>query len=258
MIDGKPVDFNDAATYYNVSTVNYLAAGSCNFNDSGVSLWPLDQIVQRHPVLRPRRGDRLHHGDQGTVSPAIEGRLVFLAGDIDAPVITITSPTAKAYLHSSIVTLKFSATDELSGVASITAKLDGKTVKSGQKIDLLNLKLGSHKLTVTATDKASPANVATQSVTFAIKATTTSLVTSVRRYYDLGKISSRTLANRLIILARVAQYYQNRGLTVPAVINLAAFVGTVAANSGHRITRGAASKLIDDGIYVMWHVRNLP
>jgi 2',3'-cyclic-nucleotide 2'-phosphodiesterase (5'-nucleotidase family) len=45
-IGGVPVDFTDAAKFYNVSTVNYLAAGSCNFNDGGVSLWPLDQIVQ--------------------------------------------------------------------------------------------------------------------------------------------------------------------------------------------------------------------
>ena len=44
-INGVPVDFTDAATYYNVSTVNYLAAGSCNFNDAGVTLWPLNQIV---------------------------------------------------------------------------------------------------------------------------------------------------------------------------------------------------------------------
>ena len=45
LIDGKPVDFMDATTMYKVSTVNYLAAGSCNFNDNGVSLWPLNQIV---------------------------------------------------------------------------------------------------------------------------------------------------------------------------------------------------------------------
>ena len=43
--DGKEVDFADATTYYRVSTVNYLAAGSCNFNNSGVSLWPLNQIA---------------------------------------------------------------------------------------------------------------------------------------------------------------------------------------------------------------------
>ena len=44
-INGVPVDFTDASKYYLVSTVNYLAAGSCNFNDGGVSLWPLSQIV---------------------------------------------------------------------------------------------------------------------------------------------------------------------------------------------------------------------
>ena len=45
VIGGVPVDFADASKYYNVSTVNYLAAGSCNFNDGGVTLWPLSQIV---------------------------------------------------------------------------------------------------------------------------------------------------------------------------------------------------------------------
>ena len=39
------VDFRDADTYYNVSTVNDLAAGSCNFNNQGQTLWPLDQVV---------------------------------------------------------------------------------------------------------------------------------------------------------------------------------------------------------------------
>ena len=90
----------------------------------------------------------------GTVSPAIEGRLVFQAGDIDAPVITITAPAAKAYVHPSKLKLAFGATDPYSGIASVTAKLDSKAVTNGQTIDLLTLKLGTHKLTVTAKDKA--------------------------------------------------------------------------------------------------------
>jgi len=73
---GNVVDFNDATTYYRVSTVNYLAAGSCNFNDAGVSLWPLNQIANdtqyyvRDATINYVRG-------MGIVSPAIEGRLVF-------------------------------------------------------------------------------------------------------------------------------------------------------------------------------------
>jgi len=50
-IGGHEVDFEDADTYYNVSTVNYLAAGSCNFNDGGETcgrltrLWPIPSTM---------------------------------------------------------------------------------------------------------------------------------------------------------------------------------------------------------------------
>jgi 2',3'-cyclic-nucleotide 2'-phosphodiesterase (5'-nucleotidase family) len=75
-IDGTPVNFADATKYYSVSTVNYLAAGSCNFNDNGKSLWPLSQIVHdTQYYVRDAVIDFVR--DQGTVSPAIEGRLVF-------------------------------------------------------------------------------------------------------------------------------------------------------------------------------------
>ena len=62
--------------HYNVSTVNYLAAGSCNFNDGGVSLWPLNQIV--HDTQYYVRDAVIDYiTAMGTVSPAIEGRLLF-------------------------------------------------------------------------------------------------------------------------------------------------------------------------------------
>jgi 2',3'-cyclic-nucleotide 2'-phosphodiesterase/3'-nucleotidase len=76
-VNGQEIDFDDANTYYRVSTVNYLAAGSCNFNDNGVTLWPLDQIVAdtqfyvRDAVIN-------YITDQGLISPEIEGRLQFL------------------------------------------------------------------------------------------------------------------------------------------------------------------------------------
>jgi hypothetical protein len=59
-----------------VPSVNYLAAGSCNFNDDGVTLWPLDQMVaDTQYCVRDSVID--HITAVGTVSPAIEGRLVF-------------------------------------------------------------------------------------------------------------------------------------------------------------------------------------
>jgi len=76
ILDGIPVDFTDAGTYYNVSSVNYLAAGSCNFNNAGETIWPLDQIVaDTQFYVRDSVIDYITA--MGTISPAIEGRLVF-------------------------------------------------------------------------------------------------------------------------------------------------------------------------------------
>jgi 5'-nucleotidase / UDP-sugar diphosphatase len=78
VFDGHEVNFDDAHTYYRVSTVNYLAAGSCNFNDEGVSLWPLDQIVNDTQFYV--RDSVIHYiQDMGIVSPMIEGRLQFIS-----------------------------------------------------------------------------------------------------------------------------------------------------------------------------------
>jgi 5'-nucleotidase/UDP-sugar diphosphatase len=75
-LDGVAVDFSDAGTYYNVSSVNYLAAGSCNFNNAGETIWPLDQIVaDTQFYVRDSVIDYIMA--EGTISPAIEGRLVF-------------------------------------------------------------------------------------------------------------------------------------------------------------------------------------
>lgn len=76
-VGDRYVDFNDADTYYRVSTVNYLAAGSCNFNNAGITIWPLDQIVaDTQFYVRDAVIDYVEA--MGTVSPQIEGRLQML------------------------------------------------------------------------------------------------------------------------------------------------------------------------------------
>ena len=75
--NGTPVVF-DAAHTYTVSTVNYLAAGSCNFNDGGVTLWPLDHILyDTQYYVRDVVIEYIPTLPQ-PIAPAIEGRLVFL------------------------------------------------------------------------------------------------------------------------------------------------------------------------------------
>jgi 5'-nucleotidase len=80
-IDGVNIDFSDADTYYRVSSVNYLAAGACNFSDAGKTLWPLDQIVaDTQYYVRDAVIEYVSHLTDTTgepIHPIIEGRLIF-------------------------------------------------------------------------------------------------------------------------------------------------------------------------------------
>ncbi len=179
-----------------MSTVNYLAAGSCNFNDGGVSLWPLNQIV--HDTQYYVRDAVIDYiASMGTVSPAIEGRLLF--DDTVAPVVTINAPEAKEYLRSSeSLTLDFTAADgpdgttpslaAPSGLKSMVATLDEKPAQDGDVVNLLTLSAGNHTLTVTATDYYG--NATAQSVTFSVATPVASLGDTVGYLYSEGKIDN--------------------------------------------------------------------
>ena len=76
-VNGAAVDFSDASKYYLVSTVNYLAAGSCNFNNAGETIWPLDQIAyDTQYYVRDNVIDYVE-AQAGPVAPLVEGRLIF-------------------------------------------------------------------------------------------------------------------------------------------------------------------------------------
>jgi 2',3'-cyclic-nucleotide 2'-phosphodiesterase/3'-nucleotidase/5'-nucleotidase len=251
-INGAQVDFTNATKYYRVSTVNYLAAGSCNFNDGGVSLWPLSQIVNdTQYYVRDAVIDYI--SAMGTVSPKIEGRLAFIA-DTTAPVITITKPGAKTYWHSDQLKVAFGATDTPAGVRSVTAKIDSTSVKNGQTVDFRTLKLGSHTFKVTAVDRAG--NSSSKSVTFKIKATPQSMINSVNRYYNEHKITRYSLRTNLVNLLRAVASYQDHHKYRAATTAMSMFVMIVGKESGRHIVSGAARVLQQDGSYVMNHIRD--
>jgi 2',3'-cyclic-nucleotide 2'-phosphodiesterase (5'-nucleotidase family) len=85
--NGTPVDFTDATKYYNVSTVNYLAAGSCNFNDAGVTLWPLNQVVADTQYYVRDAVINYIKAQTAPIAPAIESRLVFNAAATATPIV---------------------------------------------------------------------------------------------------------------------------------------------------------------------------
>jgi 2',3'-cyclic-nucleotide 2'-phosphodiesterase (5'-nucleotidase family) len=246
--DGPLVDFADASTFYKVSTVNYLAAGSCNFNNSGVSLWPLNQIVNdTQYYVRDAVIDYVKF--MGTVSPAIEGRLQFASiADTVAPTISITAPQTTAYLHTDNLVLDFAATDA-SGIAGIWAYLDGVPVVNGQVIDLLGFSLANHALLVNAVDKAG--NASTKSTVFTIVASVGSLKAAVNRYDAEGKITKATVRDSLLAQLTAAQKSIDAGKKATAINQLNAFISLVKAQSGKAITKAAADLLIADAKFVI-------
>jgi 2',3'-cyclic-nucleotide 2'-phosphodiesterase (5'-nucleotidase family) len=249
--DGRQVDFDDASTYYRVSSVNYLAAGACNFSDAGQTLWPLKQIVADTQYYVRDAVIEYVKTRSAPISPAVEGRLSFLY-DVDPPVITITSPAAAAYLHPDYLTINFSAADAVSGVKKVWADLDGAPVSTGQVIDLHTLALGNHVLTVNAVDRAG--YPATASVSFSVNATVKSLTTSVNRLFKEGKITNDGNLNSLLVTLQHAQDALNSGKAKVAVNSLEAFINKVQAQSGKHVDAAAAALLIADARWVIAHM----
>ncbi len=246
-INGRLVDFTDEATTYLVSTVNYLAAGSCNFNDGGKSLWPLDQIVNdTQYYVRDAVIDYITA--MGTVSPKIEGRLVF--SDADDPIVTITSPEAKAYGHASKVPVTYTV-DDASALVSVVAQLDGMAT-TATEIDLLHLPLGSHTFAVNATDVYG--NSDAEQVTFTVEATIDSLQATVMRLYDEGAIESMSVRDSLLNQLAAAKASIDAGKKKAATNQLNAFISLVKAQSGKSITADAATLLVTDARYVIKHL----
>jgi len=247
-IGGVDVDFMDDTTYYNVSTVNYLAAGSCNFNDGGVTLWPLDQIVaDTQYYVRDAVIDYVTA--MGTVSPAIEGRLNFIT-DVTPPVITINAPQATTYLNSDMLTLDFSATDDIAGVKYVHATLDGVSVTNGQVISLYTFLPGEHTLAVTAMDKAY--NESSLSVTFNVNVSVESMMSVVTSLYNEGKIDNAGIYNSLI--AKLEAAAKNKNINAASNV-LEAFINEVQAQSGQHITEEAANLLIPDVQWLLAHLQ---
>ena len=220
----------------------------------GVSLWPLDQIVDDTQFyVRDAVIDYITA--KGTVSPAIEGGSSSATPSRRSS--RSTSPTATAYLHPSLLTLDFSAVDGATARRRRCAvgrevdrrDLDGTAVTNGQVIDLLHFALGNHTLTVTATDFYG--NASTQSVTFSVTATVASLRRSVNRFYAEGKINKATVRDSLLAQLTAVDASITAGNKKQAINQLNAFISLVKAQSGKAITKPAADLLIADARYVI-------
>ena len=177
--------------------------------------------------------------------------------DTTPPTIIINEPVSQDYLHSEAITIDFDVTDLQSGVASVTATLDGTPVTDGQLIELFTLSPSEHTLTVTAVDNAG--NTATETVTFNVIATIDSLIALVEKFWELGYINNEDFKEGLLAKLYAAKAKIEMGQireaknylkTTRNILN--AFMNQVEADD--HVTAEATSILIQDAEYVINHL----
>jgi N-acetylmuramoyl-L-alanine amidase len=165
--------------------------------------------------------------------------------DRTAPVITITSPVAGNYLHAGMVSVGFNAVDPDSGVASVSATMDGAPIADGAIYSLLWTTLGPHTLAVTAVDVMG--NSATQTVTFNVIASIESMIQAVNEFYTAGQIDNEGIQNSLLV--KLAKYERDTGDRENSKNYLKNFINAVEAQRGKHITVAAADSLLADAAY---------
>jgi uncharacterized repeat protein (TIGR01451 family) len=171
--------------------------------------------------------------------------------DTVSPALAIASPQARAYLHSDVLVISFSATDAGSGLGAgtQTATLDGMTVANGQSVNTLTLALGTHNFVLSAVDVAG--NSRSQNVAFTVIATIDSLIASVNVFAGQQKIDDSNTVKSLLAKLNDAKQAAERGNKTAAVNKLAEFMDLVRNQSGRHIASDAAQILVADAQYVI-------
>ena len=195
-------------------------------------------------------------GNNGMVEVVHSAHLIL---DNTAPVITIIEPIPGDYTHSSVLTLDYSASDGLgSGVASLTATLDGSAtlaghgLADGQAINLLfELALGEHTFVATSQDNVT--NQSQQSVTFNIIVTPESIKEDVQIFLDAGLIKDPGTATALLAKLDAAADAFAAGNCAKAAQHYEVFIKYIQSQTPAHIDPTAAAIMIADAEYLIAH-----
>ncbi|WP_112238196.1 ThuA domain-containing protein [Kribbella monticola] len=158
----------------------------------------------------------------GNVSP-VESVTVKL--DRSAPKTTVTGMTSGGELGvASVTTVAATATDALSGVASVTLTVDGRALPATGKLDGVALGLGAHELAVTSKDKAG--NTVVTKVPFTVTVSYAEATKLVERY-RVAKTLPLATATVLKVQLTLAEQQQNKGHRAVAIVAMNTFLAQV-------------------------------
>ncbi len=172
--------------------------------------------------------------------------------DSAPPVTTCgTPPFGSTFPTDAYSTATFSLDDGQSGagIASFTATIDGDVfaagpvpIAQGATIDMFRFWPGVRTVAVTGTDNLG--NTGTTNCTFAIHATTVSLITNLNRARAEGSVPSTDVFNGLMDKLVSANKADVTGRRTPEVEKLDAFVNQLLAQRGKGIAPVRADQLI--------------
>jgi hypothetical protein len=178
--------------------------------------------------------------------------------DIDKtpPVVTVSQPVKKQYLHSDTLDVSYvEPIDAESGIKSVMATVDGRStvgntaLANGAHIKLLtDLPLGDHTFALAASDNAGNRGAAT--VAFSVIATPPSLKLDVGQFFSNGSIASRDVALAMARQLDLAAAAYARGNCAAARTQYLTFTRALATMSGQGISAAAARILAGDIRYV--------
>ncbi|UBU09667.1 PQQ-dependent sugar dehydrogenase [Nonomuraea gerenzanensis] len=162
--------------------------------------------------------------------------------DKSNPTLTVTGVEPGPHGDSATLTPVLTGADTVSGVAGVTAELDGAAIGSGKPVALWTLPLGEHRLTGTVTDQAG--RTATTTVTFSTTTSYADVRVLVSRFRQSGAITWRAAADLQEQLAQ-AERHEKKGKRALAIAALERFV-KIAEKRGNVRDAAVRSALVRD------------
>ncbi len=184
-------------------------------------------------------------GQATTLSTYMAGTTVDVVEDTIPPTITINSPSqGQVFTRCDQPLVDFSVTDDLSGVKTVNSLVDGTPVTSGTRLDVSFWNLGTHTLTIDATDKM---NLPSHSeVNFSLIPTIQGARCALSQFYGLGLIKNQGIYKSLDAKLAAAQASLDGGRQKTEANQLQATLNELNAQQGKGVVQSAYAILNGD------------
>ena len=165
------------------------------------------------------------------------------------PEIEVTVPVNGDYLHSDVVIPDYSAMDGLSGLSSIKAAIDSKTLSDGDEVDMLELSNGIHEFLIEASDNAG--NTVERIIIFRVVSSLDSLIALNERAPSSGWITNVDVAERFGDKLELAKQKLDAGQETTAMNLLNMYINEIDAKTGKTVTLEGAQVIKNEALYVV-------